>query len=208
MAENNLQQFRQLPTLKKIDLLVDLHREEGYQVVEQLLNDLHIKELEVFALDFENFVGTSGSRNRFRSIIRKVLHQRLDNKDTGLSNQNKLSTFLTRLVPLLLDEEAFDNRIEEEKRYLNEVIPEGYTLVDIVEKEYNTTLKTLKRNYGPVLGHYIITLENESGIHSFCWNKNSRTLIYGFNAEDLMYIKLGKENVTEIAELIQELLEG
>lgn len=202
---NNLETFRNLNTVNKIQFLVKLHANQGKEAVEDLLNNLNLIELAEFNKNFGDFAGTDGRANRFRGLIRQTLQNRIEaehnNNPTEDGAEDALIEELTTSI-------LVHNR-KLSLTELQEFNTETTRFIDLVPTTYKATLQRVRKDWRTEdLTHYIITLENGNGIHSFCWNANTQTLIYGLNNDPLDYLVLKNYDMNELKEVIHELLLG
>lgn len=202
--DNNLRKFRSLSTLNKIEFINKLGKEEGPEAIDELLKGMHKEELQTFITNFDKFAGEDGEYNRYRrNLYRASLDADMYDAYVGSPIGYFLSTLTTTLMTTRINNYE---RVHSDEKNLKESLIEGIKLVYFVLTDYAATTYKLQHNYGRTLRHYIVTLENADGIHSFCWNKNSKTLIYGLDDNPLDYIKLKTDDESVLAEVLQSIL--
>lgn len=195
-----LREFMNLPTLQQMESLLNVYQEKGYEGVKEVLRGLHLEELKSFFQNFKDFAVVDPKYNRLRGVIATTLQDKLEE---SLEEQgptvNYGDGFVARLVELL--REIGYSLSEPSLSRLEELAPEGFNIISAVP----TPL--YKSRMHPRY-HYIITIENESGIHSFCWNDNTSTLIYGLDANPLDFLKFPKDVTSQdIREVIKQILD-
>lgn len=195
-----LREFINLPTLQQMESLLDVYQEEGYEGVKEVLLGLHLEELKSFFQSFKDFAVVDPKYNRLRGVIATTLQDKLE-ESVGEQRPtvNYGDGFVARLVELLRAVHHYSS--EPTLNMLEEQVPEGFNIISAVPTPFQRS--RYRTNY-----HYIINIENESGIHSFCWNDNTSTLIYGLDANPLDFLKFPKGVTSQdIREVIKQLLD-
>lgn len=216
----NLKDFRELGTLGKVDYLVAIRDEEGQLAAAEFLSQLQTIEIARLYKDFPRFVSArDGQRNKVRGIISKAanLIREENEEDKGVNDEGKKASFVTVLVAEILYQADKLEPINSELSK-KELDTEDLKYISSATSEYVIRTKRAAARVasfalfpvdvavGSKVEHRIITVENGDGIHSFCWNETTQTLIYGFNAEPLDYIKMVRASEEEIAEVVKSIL--
>lgn len=185
--EKDLIKYRSLSIFDKVDFLASKYDPYDEKYIKEFIFSLTIEEAE----EIENLL--SNPKELSNAISQEYEHLSSEfisslnyyissMKNEKLGSSKHTLNFIKEIVNTLYV--SYDHRdVSRLKQKFTHLLPSSLKLVDIVATQYIDRNK--RRN-----DHVIITLENDRGVHSFCYNNSTRTLIYGFNADKLDFISL------------------